>query len=61
MARIVFTKTHPRFGDFTDAVELPDDATPEQIEAAQQARFDKWVGFLENPPPVDEPVDPPAE
>lgn len=49
--RIIFTKTHPKYGDFTDAIDAPEGATPEQIEAMQQQRLDNWVEHLENPPP----------
>lgn len=51
MARnIRFTRTHERFGDFTDAITVDDNATDAQITALQDERFANWVGYLENPP-----------
>lgn len=57
MQTIRFTRTHERYGEFSDAVTVADDATPEQIQALQDQRFTNWVNFIENPPPppTDEP------
>lgn len=44
---------------FGDALHLPDDhgLTEAQIEAMKQARYDKWLDFINNPPaPINEPV-----
>jgi hypothetical protein len=49
--RVDFTITHEQFGSFSDAVDVPLDATDEQIEAAKTERFVAWVQFLMNPPP----------
>jgi hypothetical protein len=49
---------------FSDALYLADDhgLTDAEIEAMQQARYDKWDEFVKNPPPVfDEPVVEPIE
>lgn len=44
---------------FSDALYLPIDHTytEEEIEAMKQARFDKWLNMILNPPaPIEEPV-----
>ena len=64
--KIDFTKTS---GDgvysFSDALHLPinHSYTDEEIEAMKQARFDRWLDMILNPPapvveetPVEEPV-----
>jgi hypothetical protein len=49
--RVDFTLVHEQFGSFTDAVDVPLDATEEQVEVAKTERFVAWVQFLMNPPP----------
>jgi hypothetical protein len=44
---------------FGDALHLPDDhgLTDAEIETMKQARYDKWLDFINNPPAaIDEPV-----
>lgn len=55
--KIEFIRTHERYGDFRDAIEVADDATVEQIAAEEDARFVAWVKFLDNPPPPPPPPD----
>jgi hypothetical protein len=58
--RVEFTIVHEQFGSFTDAVNVPLDATDEQVESAKTERFVGWVQFLMNPPPPP-PADEGAE
>lgn len=41
-----------KYGVFNDALNLPDDAiyTDAELEAMKQARVDKWIYNIENPP-----------
>jgi hypothetical protein len=55
MIKIDFT-----INGFSDALHLADNhgLTDAEIQAMQQARYDKWDDYVKNPPPVvDEPVE----
>lgn len=55
--KIDFEFSHPVYGIFRDALNLPDDhrLSDEEIESAKQQRFDRWVAHIETPP-VEQPV-----
>jgi hypothetical protein len=60
--KINFTKTSDDgVYSYSDALHLPENHsfTDEEIEAMKQARFDKWLNMILNPPaPVEEEVAP---
>jgi hypothetical protein len=61
MIKIDFTKTsEDGVYSFSDALHLPinHSYTDEEIEAMKQARFDRWLDMILNPPEpvVEEPV-----
>jgi hypothetical protein len=64
--KIDFTKTsEDGVYSFSDALHLPINHTytDEEIEAMKQARFDRWLDMILNPPepPVEEVLDDTAE
>ena len=48
MISIDFSFSHPKFGNYGDALVLPDDHgfSDAEIEAMKQARFDNWIAHV---------------
>jgi hypothetical protein len=56
MIKIDFSFESP-YGPFKDALYVPNPNpyTPEQIQAMELERYEKWIYEIENPPPPPEP------
>jgi len=52
MIKIDFSKTHEVYGDFADAIHLPEDhdLSDQDIENIKQQRHEAWLAQLTKPP-----------
>lgn len=56
MVTVNFTFNSEKYGQFSDALHLPDDhgLSDVEIEALKQQRFDSWLNFITTPPQDEE-------
>ena len=59
MQSIMFTRiSDPEGWGYCSSVTMPENATEEEIKAAEDAQFIAWLSFVRNPP---QPEPPPEE